>query len=158
MQRLDVDVIALQEVRLASNPTQRRRLGVAVPVLEAAAAGLEPGELGGLIGWRCLCCCSVSPLGTRSVSGPLCELTRRVGEQVKLTYASEEDKYTRQQTGQYYQVRASLEIRLSRSGESAGTARTPCVTLCALCTHTHTHTHIMAEAGVASSVVGHFCG
>jgi hypothetical protein len=100
MQRLDVDVVALQEVRRASNPTQRRRWGVAVPVLEAAAAGLEPGELGGLIGWRCLCCCSVSPLGTRSVSGPLCELTRRVGEQVKLTYASEEDKYTRQQTGQ----------------------------------------------------------
>jgi hypothetical protein len=49
VQRLDVDVIALQEVRLASNPTQRRRLGVAVPVLEPAAAGLEPGELGGLI-------------------------------------------------------------------------------------------------------------
>ena len=75
MQRLDVDVIALQEVRRASNPTQRRRWGVAVPVLEPAAAGLEPGELGGLIGWRCLCCCSISPLDTRSVSGPLCELT-----------------------------------------------------------------------------------
>ena len=33
---------------------------VAVVVLEAAAAGLEPGGLGGLIwlGWCCLCCCS----------------------------------------------------------------------------------------------------
>ena len=138
MQRLDVDVVALQEVRRASNPTQHRRWGVAVPVLEAAAAGLEPGELGGLIGWRCLCCCSVSPLDTRSVSGPLCELTRRVGEQVKLTYASEEDKYTPSKQDKYYQVRASSKFGISR-GEGARTARTPCVTLCALCAHTHTH-------------------
>jgi hypothetical protein len=111
------------------------------------------------MGWRCLCCCSVSSVEpAASLVLDLCELTRRVGEQVKLTYASEEDKYTPSKLDKYYQVRASLEIRLSRSGESAGTARTPCVTLCALCTHTHTHTRIMAEAGVASSVVGQFCG
>ena len=140
MQRLDVDVIALQEVRLASNPTQRRRLGVAVPVLEPAAAGLEPGELGGLIGWRCLCCCSVSPLETRSVSGPLCELTRRVGEQVKLTYASEEDKYqtcTHQQTGQVLSGARILEIRHFSRARCWHRTHAACHAMCSMYTHTH---------------------
>jgi hypothetical protein len=96
---------------------------------------------------------------------------------VKLTYASEEEKHTPSKQDKFYQVCASSKFGISRRGEGAGTARTPCVTLCALCTRTRItftqasaqgqsvkgaitiESSVLVEAGVASSVpVGQFCG
>jgi hypothetical protein len=57
---------------------------------------------------------------------------------VKLTYASEEDKYTPSKLDKYYQVRASSKFGISRSGKVLA-PRARRVSRYVLYLHTHTH-------------------